>query len=112
MGHTVGPTDARGGEIQNGKRHIGVNDEVFPANGGGVKKIKAWLPDGYSQIFISYVFSPCGFWTMAPLRYAAKLDPFLSLDCAPRPPPWRNPRKGRDQILLYGNLDSELRVPH
>ena len=48
MGHTVGATDARGGEIQNGKRHIGVNDEVFPANGGGVKKIKAWLPDGNS----------------------------------------------------------------
>ena len=33
----------------------------------------------------------------------AKFDPFLSLDCAPRPPPWRNPRKGRDQILPSGN---------
>ena len=33
----------------------------------------------------SYVFGPSGFWTMAPLRYAAKLDPFLSLDCAPTP---------------------------
>ena len=33
---------------------------------------KAWLPDGYSQIFRSYVFGPSGFWTMAPLRYAAK----------------------------------------
>ena len=42
----------------------------------------AWLPDGYSQIFRLYVFSPSGFWTMAPLRYAAKFDPFLSLDCA------------------------------
>ena len=30
----------------------------------------------------SYVFGPLGFWTMDPLRYAAKLDPFLSLDCA------------------------------
>ena len=29
---------------------------------------KAWLPDGYSQIFRSYVFGPSGFWTMAPLR--------------------------------------------
>ena len=29
----------------------------------------------------SYVFGPSGFWTMAPLRYAAKFDPFLSLDC-------------------------------
>ena len=33
----------------------------------------------------SYVFGPSGFWTMAPLRYAAKFDPFLSLDCAPMP---------------------------
>ena len=85
---------------------------------------------------------------MAPLRCAAKFDPFLSLDCAPtpstvaqskerkgssfviwqhwtgtrkqatlqnlipsfpwiappHPPPWRNPRKGRDQILPSGKL--------
>ena len=36
------------------------------------------------QMVISrlYVFGPSGFWTMAPLRYAAKFDPFLSLDCA------------------------------
>ena len=33
----------------------------------------------------SYVFGPSGIWTMAPLRYAAKFDPFLSLDCAPTP---------------------------
>ena len=39
---------------------------------------QAWLPDGYSQIFRSYVFGPSGFWTMAPLRYGAKFDPFLS----------------------------------
>ena len=43
---------------------------------------RSWLPDGYSQIFRSYVFGPSGFRTMAPLRYAAKFDPFLSLDCA------------------------------
>ena len=43
---------------------------------------KAWLPDGYSQIFRSYDFGPSGFWTMASLRFAAKFDPFLSLDCA------------------------------
>ena len=43
------------------------------------------LPDGYSRIFRSYVFGPSGFWTMAPLRCAAKFDPFLSLDCAPTP---------------------------
>ena len=49
------------------------------------KSFPAWLPDGYSQIFRSYVFGPSGFWTMAPLRYAAKFDPFLSLDCDPTP---------------------------
>ena len=43
---------------------------------------KAWLPDGYSQIFRSYVFGPSDFWTMAPLHCAAKFDPFLSIDCA------------------------------
>ena len=46
---------------------------------------KVWLPDGYSQIFRLYVFGPSGFWTMAPLLYATKFDPFLSLDCAPTP---------------------------
>ena len=49
------------------------------------KSCQGWLPDGYSRIFRSYVFGPSGFWTMAPLRYAAKFDPFLSLDCAPTP---------------------------
>ena len=58
------------------------------------------------------MFGPSGFWTMAPLRYAAKFDPFLSLDCAPRPPPWHNPRKGRDQILPSGNFEGkEVRRP-
>ena len=28
------------------------------------------------------MFGPSGNWTMAPLRYAAKFDSFLSLDCA------------------------------
>ena len=41
---------------------------------------------------------------MALLRCAAKFDPSFSLDCAPRLPPWRNPRKIRDQILPSGNL--------
>ena len=45
----------------------------------------SWLPDGYSRIFRSYVFGPPGFWTMVPLRCAAKFDSFLSLDCAPTP---------------------------
>ena len=44
-----------------------------------LRLIKAWLPDGYSQICRSYVFGPSGFWAMAPLHCAAKFDPFLSL---------------------------------
>ena len=54
---------------------------------GDLKRLtdRSWLPDGYSQIFRSYVFGPLGFWSMAPLRYAAKFDPFLSLDCALHP---------------------------
>ena len=43
--------------------------------------LRSGLPDGYSL----HVFGPSGFWTLAPLRYAAKFDPFLSLDCAPTP---------------------------
>ena len=38
------------------------------------------------------------------LRYATKFDPFISLDCASRPPPRRNPRIGSYQILPSGNL--------
>ena len=38
---------------------------------------RAVLPDGDSRILRSHVFGPSGFWTMAPLRYAAKFDPFL-----------------------------------
>ena len=72
----------------------------------------------------SYVFGPSGYWTMAPLCYAAKLDSFLSLDCVPTPsnlvqskerkgsnfaicpPPstLAHSKKGRDQILPSGNF--------
>ena len=48
----------------------------------GLRHLQASLPDGYSKIFRSYAFGPSGFWTMAPLRYAANFDPFLSLDSA------------------------------
>ena len=54
------------------------------------------MPDGYSRIFRPFVFGPSGFWTMATLQ---NLIPFFR----PRPPPWRNPRNGRDQILPSGN---------
>ena len=53
----------------------------------------------------SYVFGPSGFWTMAPLRYATLQNwiPSFPWIAPPRPPPWRNPRKGRDPILPSGN---------
>ena len=49
---------------------------------------KAWLPDGYSQIFRSYMFGPSGlkdYGSMAPLRCAAKFDPFAFLGLRPLP---------------------------
>ena len=55
---------------------------VFPITMRWEDIFKAWLPDGYSQRFKS-VFGPSGFWTMAPLRYAAKFDPFLSFQILP-----------------------------
>ena len=61
------------------------------------------MPDGDSQIFRSYVFGPSGL-NFKGLCYTAKFDPFLSLDCTPRPPPWRNPR---NQILPSGNLEKD-----
>ena len=46
------------------------------------------------------MFDPSGFWTMAPLLYAAKFDPFLSLDCARVDGVGaQSKEKGRDQIL-------------
>ena len=52
----------------------------------------------------SYVFGPSvsGLW----LRYATlqNLIPSFPWLAPPRPPPWRKPRKGRDQILPSGNL--------
>ena len=46
-------------------------------------QLKTWLPDGYSKILRSYMFGPSGFWTMAPLRYAAKFDPLPFLGVRP-----------------------------
>ena len=67
------------GQLRKADRWKGVPTGHAPHND------KAWLPDGYSRLFRSHVFGPSGFWTMAPLRYAAKFDPYLSLDCAPTP---------------------------
>ena len=38
----------------------------------GFSNLEAWLPDGYSQIFRSYVFGPLGFWI------SMGIDPFWS----------------------------------
>ena len=65
----------------------------------------AWLPDGDSRNRMSLALRASGLWLR--YRYASKFDPFLSLDCIPRPPPWCNPRKGRDHILLSGNTGAE-----
>ena len=76
------------GSVGGGKKKSPIKNgaEIFTFNkDSNVSNIGAWLPDGYSRIFRSYVFGSSGFWTMAPLRYAAKFDPFLSLDCAPPP---------------------------
>ena len=40
------------------------------------------LPDG-DIVYTGH--GPLSFWTMAPLHYPAKFDPFLSLVCAPTP---------------------------
>ena len=59
--------------------------DIPPNQLGSQDSRSAWLPDSYIQIFRSYVFGPSGFWIMATLDYAAKFDPFLSLDCAHTP---------------------------
>ena len=45
----------------------------------------SWLPDWNSQFLYCRCFALLAWRTMAPLRCAAKFDPFLSLDCAPMP---------------------------
>ena len=48
------------------------------------------------------------------LRYATpqNLIPSFPWIAPPRPPPWRNPRKGRDQILPSGNPGGQQRRVH
>ena len=41
--------------------------------------------------------------TMVPLRYAAKFDPFLTLNCAGSEGKGHNPNKGRHQIVPSGH---------
>ena len=62
----------------------------------GRKTPCAWLPDGYSKFLDCNCLALQSWRTMAPLRCAAKFDPFLSLDCAPQPttPAQSKERKG------------------
>ena len=43
-------------------------------------------------------------------RYATLQNLIPSFPCIapPHPPPWHNPRKGRDQILLFGNTGRDV----
>ena len=63
-------------------------------------QLQPWLPDGYSQIFrivCVWPFRHKGLW----LCYATlqNLIPSFPWIAPPHPPPWRNPRKGRNKIL-------------
>ena len=60
-----------------------------------------WLSP-YFKIVCVWPFGLEGLW----LRYATlqNLIPSFSWIVPPRPPPWHDPRKGRDQILPSGNL--------
>ena len=73
-------------------------------SGGGGAASKEWLPDGYSQIIRLYVFGPL---RLKDYGSAATLQNWItSFPWIVPPPlqPWRNARKGRDQILPPGNL--------
>ena len=74
-----------GSSIERDDRNRERERECMRGEHGGFPSLYPWSPDGYGRIFRSYVFGPLGFWTMAPLHYAAKFDPFFSLDCSPMP---------------------------
>ena len=66
--------------------------------------VARWLkPDFFDCICLALRAS--GLW----LRYASlqNLIPSFPWIAAPDPPPWYNPRKGRDQILPIGNTDRD-----
>ena len=71
--------------------------------------LRAWLPDGFNGILVVCVW-PFGLLDYGTAMLCCKIWslPFLGLH-PPCPPRWRNPRKGRDQILPSGNLAWEPR---
>ena len=64
-----------------------------------------WLPDGYRQIFRIVCVWPFELVDNGSATLRCKIVP-------PRPPPWHNPRKGRDQILPYGNHVNRIHRIH
>ena len=48
---------------------------------------------------------------MAPLRYAAKFNPFLSLDCAPAPHPGATQGKEGINFCYLATLRERVRFP-
>ena len=58
------------------------------------------------------VFGPWGFWTMAPLRCAAKFDPILSLDCAPTPSTLAQSKERKGSNFAVWQHWFGLRRPH
>ena len=67
------------------------------------------MPDGFSQIYRLYAFRPSGLKDYGSATLCCKILslPFLGFFGLPlRPPPWRNPRRGRAQILPSGNLEA------
>ena len=81
-------------EIENGAK------DIHPARHGCQMAIARFLDRMCMALRAS------GIW----LRYAAlqNVIPSFPWIAPPRPPPWRNPRKGKDQILPSGNLGTFL----
>ena len=85
-GRPVDPLRAEAGHPDPGEEHDQdalLQEPILGARLIGV--IRHGCQMATARFLRSYVYGPSGFRTMAPLRYAAKFDPFLSLDCAPTP---------------------------
>ena len=60
-----------------------IKSEIIPELGGVSQNfggdVKAWLPDGYSQIFRSHVFGPSGFWTRLSFEHEGEACSFTTV---------------------------------
>ena len=117
--HRFGPTDSlppMGWEMEDGRRK-GRSDgsegrkerKTNEERRRPRRRRQAVLCHGCQMVIAGFLDRMClalrtsGLW----LRYATlqNLIPPFPWIAPPRPPPWRNPRKGRDQILPSGNSD-------